>query len=139
MPNSPRRIAMQVLTHLDLCSSGRHLEIGFTDHSGTPTLLYVARANLEQLISLSAPVAAARQTPAAAGEPCEAHALADWQLDGSATDGAMRLRLTAVDGFAVTFTAMPRVAARLGEALLRPRAAEPSAGRLRLVPGRLRH
>ncbi len=139
MSDNPRRIAVKFLTHLDLCSSGRHLEIGFCDHSGTPTLLYLAHDDLEQLIALSALLTPARETPAAAGEPCNGHALANWQLDRGAADGLARLRLTAVDGFAVSFTATPRLATRLGEALLRWREAEPAASGLATVPGRLWH
>src|SRR5260370_41400708 len=97
MSDSPRRIAVQLLTHFDVCCSGRHVEIGFTDHSGKPILLYLAHDSLQQLVTLSALLAEPREHPGA--QHGNDHALGDWQLDRDAAEGVTRLRLTAADGF----------------------------------------
>ena len=68
MSDSARAIAVQSLTHCDVCCSGRHVEIGFTDHRGKPGVLYLPHESLSALLeTLTAAVeeASERRTGAA--------------------------------------------------------------------------
>jgi hypothetical protein len=81
MSDRVRAIAIEALTHFDVCSSGQHVEIGFMDHGGKPGRLYLSQENLRSLLpSLSAALREA--DGGSAGEArlsCAAHPLLDWR------------------------------------------------------------
>ncbi|HXE70130.1 MAG TPA: hypothetical protein VN523_12285 [Hyphomicrobiaceae bacterium] len=140
MSDSARPIAVQSLTHCDVCCSGRHVEIGFTDHCGKPGVIYLPHESLSALLlTLSAAMqeASARCTGAAGVHLV--HPLADWGLDPNGDDQSIILTLRAPDGFDVSFRAAAPVASALGEALKRARVpAQPRAAKPALL-ARLRH
>jgi len=122
MSDSVRAIAIEALTHFDVCASGRHVEIGFMDHGGKPGRLYVSHDSLGALLpSLAAALqGAAGASVGPAGAPC-AHALLHWRLDHDQDDPdhhVIVLRLTAGNAVEVAFRLPARVASALGQALL---------------------
>jgi hypothetical protein len=116
MSDSARAIAVQSLTHCDVCCSGRHVEIGFTDHRGTSGVLYLSHESLSALLlSLTAAVEEANERRTGTVQPVRA--LADWGLAANGEDQSIILTLRATDGFDVSFSADVPIAAALGEAL----------------------
>ena len=121
MSDSARPIAVQSLTHCDVCCSGRHVEIGFTDHRGTPGVIYLSHESLSALLlSLSAAVQEANARRTGAAHPVRA--LADWGLAANGDDQSIILTLRALDGFDVSFKADAPIASALGQALTNARA-----------------
>jgi hypothetical protein len=140
MSNNIRRIAMQSLTHFDVCCSGRHVEIGFTDHSGKPALLYVPHESLSSLLmTLPAMLQEAVQRRTGDASLRTVYPLGDWQLNRDVDEKSILLTLTTPDGFSVSFAVAPRDAAALGEALSNaPTSPEPSKTNV-AAAARLRH
>jgi hypothetical protein len=117
MSGRVRRIAMQALTHCDVCCSGRHLEIGFTDHRGEPALIYVPQESLRRLL-LALPAAAAEAGTTSAGLGRDAILpLADWQLRQDGEAQSLVLTLRRVDGLGVCYQLPAAAAAALAAAL----------------------
>jgi len=133
-----RRIAMQSLTHCDVCCSGRHVEIGFTDHRGEPALMYLPQESLRRLL-LALPAAAAEASATgAAADSDDVLALADWQLRRDGEAQWLLLTLRRVDGLGSRYRLPVAAAAALAAALL-DAAAPPEAAvanRARLAGGR---
>jgi hypothetical protein len=118
MSDGIRRITMQALTHCDVCCSGRHVEVGFTDHLGKPALLYVPHDSLRGLLlTLPAAQREASQRRGSDGAPDNVAPLAHWQLTRDAEAQSMVLTLARADGFDVAFRLPATVAQALGEAL----------------------
>jgi hypothetical protein len=116
MSDRARPIAVKSLTHCDVCCSGRHVEIGFTDHRGRPGVIYLSHESLGALLgSLSAAVHEASERRTGALHPV--HALAAWGLAANGGDQSIILTLRAPDGFDVSFRAEAPIASALGEAL----------------------
>jgi hypothetical protein len=133
MSDSARPIAVQSLTHCDVCCSGRHVEIGFTDHSGKPGVIYLPHESLSALLlTLAAAVQEASERRTGAPGMQLVHALADWGLDPNGDDQSIILTLRAPDGFDVSFKAPAPVASALGEALKSGRAPAKPASLARL-------
>jgi hypothetical protein len=133
MSDSARPIAVQSLTHCDVCCSGRHVEIGFTDHCGKPGLIYLPHESLSALLlTLSAALREASERRTGATGMHLVHPLAAWGLDPNGDDQSIILTLKAPDGFDVSFRAAAPVASALGEALKRARASAEPASRARL-------
>src|SRR6476660_5468460 len=92
MSDGIRRITMQALTHCDVCCSGRHVEVGFTDHLGKPALLYVPHDSLRGLLlTLPAAQREASQRRGSDGAPDNVAPLAHWQLTRDAEAQSMVL------------------------------------------------
>src|SRR5262245_52791627 len=120
MSNRARAIAVQALTHCDVCASGRHVEIGFTDHGGKPGVIYLPHESLRALLAaLTAAVPEASERRTGAAGTHLVHPLVDWELGHSGDDESILLTLRAPDGFEVCFTAAAPVATALSEALKR--------------------
>ena len=131
-----RRIAMQSLTHCDVCCSGRHVEIGFTDHRGEPALMYLPQESLRRLL-LALPAAAAEASANGAGSD-DVLALADCELRRDGEAQWLLLTLRRVDGLGIRYRLPVAAAAALAAALL-DAAAPPEAAvanRARLAGGR---
>src|SRR5262245_43922036 len=112
-----RRIAMQSLTHCDVCCSGRHVEIGFTDHRGEPALMYVPPESLRRLL-LALPAAAAEASANGAGLASDATLpLADWQLRRDSEAQSLLLTLRRVDGLGLCYRLPAAAAVALAAAL----------------------
>jgi len=125
MNDSARPIAVHALTHCDVCCSGRHVEIGFTDHNGKPGVIYFSHESLSALLAtLSAAVAEAGERRTGAAGSNGVHPLTDWELARNGDDQTIILTLRAPDGFEVAFNAAAPLAAALGEALKRARDGE---------------
>lgn len=117
MSGRVRRIAMQCLTHCDVCCSGRHVEIGFTDHRGEPALMYVPQESLRRLL-LALPAAAAEASAKGAGLGSDAILpLADWQLRRHGEAQSLLLTLQRVDGLGICYHLPAAAAAALAAAL----------------------
>jgi len=130
MSDRVRAIAIEALTHFDVCPSGRHVEIGFMDHGGKPGRLYVSHDSLGSLLpSLSAALQGSGGASAGdAGAPC-VHALLDWRLARDEDDQerqAIVLRLTASNAVEVAVRLPALVAWALGQALLDGCAPQPA-------------
>lgn len=111
-----RAIAVQSLTHCDVCSSGRHVEIGFTDQRGAPGLIYLAHESLSALLlGLSAAVEEASEQRTGTANP--PRALAGWSLAANGQDRSIILTLRAPDGVDLSFRVDAPIASALGEAL----------------------
>jgi hypothetical protein len=115
---------MRALTHFSVCRSGRHVEIGFTDHAGEPAALELPQECLSMLLmTLPAIIEAAlrRRT----GDPAlrQVYPLGDWQLHLGSDPDSLIISLATPDGFRVSFCAPIDQAAALGEALARQEAA----------------
>jgi len=133
MSDSARPIAVQSLTHCDVCCSGRHVEIGFTDHRGKPGVIYLPHESLSALLlTLSAAMQEASERRTGAAGMQLVHPLADWGLDPNGDDQSIILTLRAPDGFDVSFSAAAPVVSALGEALKSARAPAKRASLARL-------
>ena len=140
MSNNIRRIAMQSLTHFDVCCSGRHVEIGFTDHSGKPALLYVPHESLSSLLmTLPAMLQEAVQRRTGDATLRTVYPLGDWQLNRDIDDKSLLLTLATPDGFSVSFAVTPRDAAALGDALSNARTSPEPIKTKAATAARLRH
>jgi hypothetical protein len=120
LPDAPRRLGMSSLTHFSVCRSGRHVEIGFTDHTGDPVALQLPYECLGKLL-MTLPTmieAALRQRT---GNPTlrQVYALGDWQLHLGSEPESLIISLATPDGFGVSFCASLDQAAVLGDALVR--------------------
>jgi|SRR5262245_43627608 len=129
MSDRVRAIAIEALTHFDVCASGRHVEIGFMDHGGKPGRLYVSHDSLGFLL---ASLSAALQATGAAGDrglTC-AHPLLDWRLQRDQDNNdVLVLKLQGSNAVEVAFRLPAPVASALGQALLtgcRPQALRPA-------------
>ena len=81
MSDTPRRLGMSALTHFSVCRSGRHVEIGFTDHTGVPAALQIPQECLAKLLmTLPSMIEAALRR--STGNPTlrQVYELGDWQL-----------------------------------------------------------
>jgi hypothetical protein len=118
MSDTIRRLAMQSLTHFDVCCSGRHAEIGFMDHGGRPATLYVPHDCLSRLL-MTLPTIIEEAIRHRTGDPTlrNVYPLGDWQLHRAAGSGSMVLTLATPDGFGVSFDMPAPDAARLADAL----------------------
>ena len=129
---------MQSLTHCDVCCSGRHVEIGFTDHRGEPALMYLPQESLRRLL-LALPAAAAEASATgAAADSDDVLALADWQLRRDGEAQWLLLTLRRVDGLGIRYR-LPAAAATALAAALLDAAAPPEVAvvsRARLAGGR---
>jgi len=122
MPERTRPIAVKSLTHVDVCCSGEHVEIGLVDHRGEPVTLYLPQDCLNDLLQmLPAMLQEALQRRGAAAGRRGLHPLADWQLTPDANGRAPILSLTAADGVTVSFAMTAAAASGLAEALWRGR------------------
>ncbi|HEU0059756.1 MAG TPA: hypothetical protein VFR19_07760 [Hyphomicrobiaceae bacterium] len=118
MSDSARAIAVQALTHCDVCCSGQHVEIGFTDHAGKPGVIYLPHESLSALLAtLTAAVEEASERRTGAAGVQLVHPLVDWGLDRNGDDQSIVLTLRAPDGFDVSFRAAAPLASALSEAL----------------------
>src|SRR5262245_8968025 len=138
MSDRVRRIAMQSLTHCDVCCSGRHVEIGFTDHRGEPALMYLPQESLRRLLlALPAAAAEASANGAAAGSD-DVLALADCELRRDGEAQWLLLTLRRVDGLGIRYRLPAAAAGALAAALLDAAAAPEAAvaSRARLAGGR---
>ena len=118
MSESVRAIAIAVVTHFDVCASGRHVEIGFMDHAGKPGRLYLSHDDLSSLL----PSLSAAWQETGARRPADtalagAYPLLDWGLTRD-DDGASVLRLTASNAVEVAFRLPAPLASALGQGLL---------------------
>src|SRR5262245_2963412 len=118
MSDRVRAIAIEALTHFDVCASGRQIEIGFMDHGGKPGRLYVSQASLGSLLPSLA--AAMQETGGAGdGELTCAHPLLDWRLQRDHhNNDVMVLTLQGSNAVEVAFRLPAPVASALGQALL---------------------
>lgn len=121
MSDRVRAIAIEALTHFDVCSSGQHVEIGFMDHGGKSGRLYLSHENLGWLLPslLAALQAAGGGSAGEAGLPCAAHLLLDWRLAPDNDHAVIVLKLKASNAVEVAFRLPAPAASALGQALLK--------------------
>jgi hypothetical protein len=120
MPNSARRLGVQSLTHFSVCCSGRHVEIGFTDHAGEPTALQLPQECLGTLLmTLPRMIEMALRRRSGNAALRQVYPLGDWELHLGDEPGSMIISLATPDGFTVSFSAPVRQAVEFGEALAR--------------------
>lgn len=135
MSNRVRAIAIEAVTHFDVCCSGQHVEIGYLDHGGKPGRLYLSHASLDSLLlGLSA---ALQETAAPGGAELAlacAPFLLDWRLMQEGDDEVIVLSLKATNAVEVAFRLPRPLALALGQALRNGGAGQrsPQARQLRL-------
>ncbi|HEU0159681.1 MAG TPA: hypothetical protein VFR00_10220 [Hyphomicrobiaceae bacterium] len=127
MSNRVRAIAIEAVTHFDVCCSGQHVEIGYLDHGGKPGRLYLSHASLGSLLL---GLAAALQETGAGGsaelESACAPFLLDWRLTPERDEEVIVLSLKATNSVEVAFRLPRPLALALGQALRNAGAAPPS-------------
>jgi hypothetical protein len=116
---------MSALTHFSVCRSGRHVEIGFTDHTGEPAALQLPQECLSMLL-MTLPTMIETVLRRRTGNPTlrQVYAMGDWQLHLGSDPQSLILSLATPDGFAVSFCTSFEQAAVLGDALLRQEQAQ---------------
>jgi hypothetical protein len=128
MSDLTRRLGMRALTHFSICCSGRHVELGFTDHRGEPASLEVPQECLSALL-MTLPRMIEMALRQRTGNPTlrQVYPLGEWQLHMGSEPHSLIISLATTDGFSVSFSAPVDEAAELGEALARrdAEAAEP--------------
>ena len=81
MSERARRLGMNALTHFSVCRSGKHVEIGFTDHAGEPVALQLPQECLSMLLmTLPSIIEAALRRRTGNPELRQVYPLGDWQL-----------------------------------------------------------
>ena len=81
MSERARRLGMNALTHFSVCRSGKHVEIGFTDHAGEPVALQLPQECLSMLLmTLPSMIEAALRRRTGNPELRQVYPLGDWQL-----------------------------------------------------------
>jgi hypothetical protein len=118
MPHSIRRLGVSTLTHFSVCRSGRHVEIGFADHTGAPVLLELPVQCLSMLLmTLPTMIEAALRRRTGNPDLRQVYPLGDWQLHRGSDPEQVILSMATPDGFRVSFCADLEQAVVLGEAL----------------------
>ena len=120
MSERARRLGMNALTHFSVCRSGKHVEIGFTDHAGEPVALQLPQECLSMLLmTLPSMIEAALRRRTGNPELRQVYPLGDWQLHLGSEPESIIISLATPDGFRVSFCAGAEQAGILGEALTR--------------------
>lgn len=128
MPDAAQHLGMSSLTHFSVCRSGKHVEIGFTDHTGARVALELPPECLSMLLmTLPSMIEAALRRRTGNPKLLQVYPLGDWQLHLGSDPQSLIISLATPDGFRVSFCAGHEQAAVLGEALTRQERSESTA------------